>query len=118
MANSNEEMNDIMKIIQTLEDSNILLKGITKAIENETKKQKGGYLGMLLGSLEASLEGNTLTGKGMLRAGYRNKEGKGMLRAGFGSKDFQSKGFQLKKKINSTSSFNKLWNREVLSKWT
>ena len=55
MANSNEEMNDIMKIIQTLEDSNILLKGITKAIENETKKQKGGYLGMLLGSLEASL---------------------------------------------------------------
>ena len=54
----------------------------------------------------------------MLRAGYRNKEGKGMLRAGFGSKDFQSKGFQLKKKINSTSSFNKLWNREVLSKWT
>ena len=49
----------------------------------------------------------------MLRAGYRNKEGKEMLRAGFGSKDFQ-----LKKKINSTSSFNKLWNREVLSKWT
>ena len=45
---SNEEMNDIMKIVQALEDSNILLKGITKTIENETKEQKGGYLGMLL----------------------------------------------------------------------
>ena len=37
---SNEEMNEIMKIIQALEDSNILLKGITKTIENETKEQK------------------------------------------------------------------------------
>ena len=45
---SNEERNDIMKIVQALEDSNILLKGITKTIENETKEQKGGYLGMLL----------------------------------------------------------------------
>ena len=41
---SNEEMNDIMKIIQVLEDSNILLKGVTKTIKNETKKQKGGFL--------------------------------------------------------------------------
>ena len=45
---SNKERNDIMKIVQALEDSNILLKGITKTIENETKEQKGGYLGMLL----------------------------------------------------------------------
>ena len=45
---SNEERNDIMKIVQAREDSNILLKGITKTIENETKEQKGGYLGMLL----------------------------------------------------------------------
>ena len=61
---SNEEMNNIMKIVQNLEDSNILLKGITKTIENETKKQKGGFLRLLLGTLGASLLGNMLTGKG------------------------------------------------------
>ena len=46
---SNEKMNDIMKIIQALKDSNILLKGVTKTIKNETKEQKGGFLSMLLG---------------------------------------------------------------------
>ena len=48
---SNEEMNDIMKIVQALEDSNILLKGVTTTIKNETKQQKGGFLSMLLGTL-------------------------------------------------------------------
>ena len=52
---SNEEMNDIMKIIQALEDSDILLKGVTKTIKNETKEQRGGFLSMLLGTLGASL---------------------------------------------------------------
>ena len=61
-------MNDIMKIFQVLEDSNILLKGITKTIENKTKEQKERFLGMLLGTLGASLSGHMLTGKGMLRA--------------------------------------------------
>ena len=61
-----------MKIVQALEDSNILLKGITKTIENETKEQKGGFLGMLLGTLGASLLRNMLTGKGVLRSGYQN----------------------------------------------
>ena len=65
----NDEVNDIMKIVQALEDCNILLKGITKTIENETKKQKGGFLGILVGTLGASLFGNMLTGKGLLRAG-------------------------------------------------
>ena len=51
---SNEEMNDTMKIVQVLEHSNILLKGITKTIKNETKEQKGGFLSMLLGTLGAS----------------------------------------------------------------
>ena len=51
-------MNDIMKIVQTLVDSNILLKGFTKTIKNETKEQKGGFLSMLLGTLGASLLGN------------------------------------------------------------
>ena len=48
---SNEEMNDLMKIVQALEDSNILLKGLTKTIKNEKKKeQKGGFLSTLLGT--------------------------------------------------------------------
>ena len=54
---SNEEMNDIMKIVRVLEDSNFLLKGVTKTIEDETKDQKGGFLSMLLGTLGASVLG-------------------------------------------------------------
>ena len=83
---SNEEMNDIMKIVQALEDFNILLKGVTKTIKNETKGQKGGFLSMLLDTLGASLLGNLLTGKGILRAGSGNKKGKGIVRAGSGNK--------------------------------
>ena len=83
---SNEEMNDIIKIVQALEDSNILLKGVTKTIINETKEQKGGFLSMLLG-IDASLLGNVLAGKGIVRAGSGgNKKGKGIVRAGSGSK--------------------------------
>ena len=81
---SNEEMNNIMKIVQVLEDSNILLKGVTKKIKNETKEQKGGSLSMLLGTLGASLLGNLLTGKGIVRAGSGNNKGKGIVRAGSG----------------------------------
>ena len=74
-------MNDIMKIVQALEDYNILLKGVTKTIKNETKEQKGGFLSMLLGTLEASLLGNLLAGKGIVRDGWRNKKGNGILGA-------------------------------------
>ena len=77
-------MNDIMKTIQALEDSNILLKEVTKIIKNETKEQKGGFLSMLLGTLGASLLGNLLAGKGIVRAGSGNKKGKGIVRAGTG----------------------------------
>ena len=66
---SNEEMNDIIKIIQALQSSNILLNGVTKTIKNETKEQKRGFLSMLLGTLGASILGNLLTGKGIVRAG-------------------------------------------------
>ena len=68
-----------MKIVQSLEDSNILLRGVTKTIKNETKKQKGGFLSMLLGTLGASLLGNLLSGKGTVRAG------EGIAGAGYGS---------------------------------
>ena len=81
---SNEEMNDIMKIVQALGDSNILLKGVTKTIKNETKEQKGGFLSMLLGTLGASLLGNLLAGKEIVRAGSGNKKGKEIVKAGSG----------------------------------
>ena len=60
---SNKEINAMMKIIHALEDSNVLLKGVTKTIKNETKEQKGGFLSMLLGTLGASLLRNLLSGK-------------------------------------------------------
>ena len=71
-------MNDIMKIVQALEDSNILLKGVTKTIKDETKEQKGGFLSMLLGTLGTSLLGNLLIGKEIERvgSGYHSKKGK------------------------------------------
>ena len=67
-------MNDIMKPVQALEDSNILLKGVAKTIKNETKEHKGGFLSMLLGSLGASLLGNLLAWKWIVRAGLENKK--------------------------------------------
>ena len=81
---SNKKMNDIIKIIQALEDSNILLKGITKTINNETKEQKEGFLSMLLGTLGVSLLGNMLAGKWTVRAGTGNKKGKWIVKVGYG----------------------------------
>ena len=76
-----EDMNDIMKIIEALENSGILLKEVSKTIENQTKEQRGRFLNMLLGTLGASLLGNLLTGgKGIVRAGD------GIVCAGKGSK--------------------------------
>ena len=71
---SNEEINVIMKIVQALEDSNILLKGATETIKNKIKEQKGEFLSMLLGTLV----------------------------------------MEIKWIFNAASSFNKIWNTEVL----
>ena len=60
---SNDEMEDIIKVVKSLEDSGFLLKLDTETVQNEVKEQKGGYLSMLLGILGASLLGNLLTGK-------------------------------------------------------
>ena len=81
-----EDMNDIIKIIEALENSGILLKGVNKTIENETKEQRGGFISMLLGTLGASLLGNLLTGgKGIVRAGDGIvRAGDGIVRAGEG----------------------------------
>ena len=80
-----EDMQDIIKIIKELENSDILLKGVSKTIENEIKEQREGFLSMLLGTLGASLLGNLLTGKGVMRAGD------GIVRAGGGSKKKKTK---------------------------
>ena len=105
--NNFKQRNDIIKIVQALEDSNILLKGVTKTIKNDTKKQKGGFLSMLLGTLGAILLGNMLARKVIVTAGSGNKKGKEIIRAGYG-KDWV---------YNATSSFNRHWNTKVLSKW-
>ena len=80
-------MNFIMKIIEALENSGILLKGVTKTIENETKEQREGFLSMLLGTLGASLLENLLkSGKGIVCAGEGViRAGDGIVRAGEGS---------------------------------
>ena len=65
---SNEEMNDIMKIVKSLEESGLLIKGVSETIKSEAKEQKGEFLRMLLDTLGASLLENLLTGKGKVRA--------------------------------------------------
>ena len=82
---SNKNMDDLIKIVKSLEDSGLLLKGITESVQNEIKEQKGRFISMLLGTLGASLLGNLLTGKGAFHARKRvNKKGKGIHRAGKG----------------------------------
>ena len=78
---SNEEINDIIKIVKSLEDSGLLLKGVTETVQNEVKEQKGGFLIMLLGTLGAILLGNLSIGKGIYRAG----KGKGIVRTDCGN---------------------------------
>ena len=82
---SKEQMNDIMKIVQSLEESGLLIKGVSRTIKNKAKEQKGRFLGMLLETLGASLLGNLLTGKGTIRAGKGTiAAGGGMIKAGQG----------------------------------
>ena len=81
---SNDEMDDILKVVKSREDSGVLLKGVSETIQHETKEQRGGFLSMLLGTLGASLLGDILSkglsGKGVIRTG------EGTIRAGYGSK--------------------------------
>ena len=81
---SNDEMDDILKIVKSLENSGLLLKGVSETIQHEAKEQRGGFLSMLLSTLGASLLGDILSkglsDKGVIRAGER------AIRAGYGSK--------------------------------
>ena len=84
-------MDDILKIVKSLEDSGVLLKGVSEIFKNDAKEQRGEFLSMLLGTLGASLLGDLLTkklsGKGVIRAG------EGIIRAGYGSKKSSLKKF-------------------------
>ena len=92
---SNDKMDDILKIVKSLEDSGVLLKGVSETIQNDAKEKRGGFLSMLLGTLGASLLGDILSkrlpGKGVLRAG------EGTIRAGYGSKRSSLKNFCLRR---------------------
>ena len=95
---SNVEMDDIIKIVKSISDSGLLLKGVSETIQNEAREQRGGFLSMLLGTLGASLLENILAGRGINRAakGRRlNRAGEGIVSAGYG-----------RRPSNTTSSFN------------
>ena len=80
---SNEDIEDLIKIVKSLEDSGLLLNGVTESVQNEVKEQRGGFLSMLLGTLGASLLENILGGK------WINRAGEGIVRAGYGNKKGQ-----------------------------
>ena len=88
---SNDATDDILKVVKSLEDSGVLLKGVSETIQNEAKEKRGGFLSMLLGTLGASLLGDLLTknlsGKWVIRAG------EGAIRVGYGSKRSSLKQF-------------------------
>ena len=88
---SNDEMDNLLERVKSLEDSGVLLKGVSETIQNEAKEQRGGFISMLLGTLGASLLDDLLTknlsGKGIIRAG------EGVIRAGYGSKRSSLKKF-------------------------
>ena len=83
---SNEDLNDIVAIVKSLEERSLFIKGVSEIIKNEAKEQKGQFLGILLVTLSASLLGNMLAGKGVVRGGEEKiQAGKGMIRAGKGT---------------------------------
>ena len=116
-------MGDILKIVKSLEDSGILLKGVSETIQHEIKEQRGGFLSMLLGTLGASLLGDILSkglsGKGVIRAG------EGTIRAGYGSKGSSLKifltlpphlltNFEIQEYYRNEPRFNGVFSRDNL----
>ena len=106
---SNDEMDDILKIVKSLENSGVLLKGVSETIQHEAKEQRGGFLSMLLGTLGASLLGDILSkglsGKGVIRAG------EGKIRAGYGSKGSLTN-FEIQEYYQNEPRFNGVFSRD------
>ena len=115
---SNDEMNGILKIVKSLEDSGILLKGVSETIKDEVKGQKGGFLSILLGTLGSSLLGNMLAGKGVIKAGEVT------IRAGYESKrsllkknlipPHPSSNFEIQAYYENEPRFNGVYDRDNL----
>ena len=120
---SNDEMNDIIKIVKSLENSGVILKGVSETIQHGTKEQRGGFLSMLLSTLGASLLGDVLSkglsGKGVIRAG------EGTIRTGYGSKWSALKkfltlpphpltNFEIKEYYQNEPRFNGVFSRDNL----
>ena len=102
-------MENSIKIVKSLEDSGLLLKGVSETVQNEAKEQKGGFLSTLLGTLGASLLGNILAAIGINRAG----KGRGIVRAVYKNKMVKK---TTKWILNTVSSFDKFRNTKILSK--
>ena len=87
---SNSDIEDLIKIVKSLEDFGLLLKGVTESVQNKVKERKGGFRSALLDTLGASLLGNLISAKGINRAGKGiNRAGEGIVTAGEGnSMDF------------------------------
>ena len=102
-------MKDIIEIAKSLEDSGLLLKGVSETIQNEAKEQKGGLHSMSFGTLGASLLGNILERKGINRTGegaIAKRQGRGIVRASYGNKRFEKQQQKRKRVFNAASSFN------------
>ena len=108
---------------RSFEDSDLLLKGVSETIQSEAKEQKGGFLSMLLGTLDASLLGNILSDKGI------NRSGEGVIRAGYGNNKCQKKqhngflmpphpltNFEIQKYYQNKPRFNGVYSRDNLSR--
>ena len=122
---SNDEIGDTIEVIKSLEDSGLLLKGVTKTVQNKVKEQKGGFISMLLETLGVSLLGNLLTGKRIYKAGKGkgiNRAGEGVLRAFYGNKmDFYFfthplTNFEMQKYYHNQPKFNGVYSRDNLPK--
>ena len=112
---SNDEMKDITKVVKSLEDSGLLLKGVSETVQYEAKEQKSGFLNMLLGTLGASLLGNILAGKGI------NRAGEGIVRAGYGKNGFLMlphplTNFEIQKYYQNEPRFDGVYSRDNLPK--
>ena len=120
---SNDEMEDIIKIVKSIEDSDLLLKEGTETVRNEVKEQKARFLSMLLGTLGASLLGNILTGRGtnragegIVRAGYENKKGRKQQQNEFLMLPHSLTNFEIQKYYQNEPRFNGVYSRDNLPK--
>ena len=112
---SNEKLNDIMKIVQALEDQNILLKGVSKTIKNDINNQKDCAIGMLLCTLGASLLGNLLSGRGLFRSGHGlYRAGQGIKKALILPKPHPITNIEIQENYKDEPRFNGVYSRHII----